>query len=79
MLKVKTFKTYNMVGTNVGELLNFHPIFNPIVNLDITLVPWTIQHKLYIFLNAENFKNHFLQITKCYEGIFHLLKWKFQK
>jgi hypothetical protein len=31
-----------------------------------------------IFKNVENFKNHFLQITKYYERIFHLLKWKFQ-
>ncbi len=44
MLKVKKFKAYNMVVTNVGELLSFHPIFNPVVNLGITLVPWIVQH-----------------------------------
>jgi hypothetical protein len=37
VLKVKKFKTHNMVVTNVGELLSFHPIFNPVINLGITL------------------------------------------
>jgi hypothetical protein len=44
MLKVKKFKAYSVVVTSVGELLSLHPIFNPIVNLGITLVPWTVQH-----------------------------------
>lgn len=49
MLKVKKFKAYNMVVTSmvvtsVGELLSFCLIFNLIVDLGITLVPWTIQH-----------------------------------
>jgi hypothetical protein len=77
MRKVKKFKAYNMVITSVGELLSFHPIFNLVVNLGITLVPLTIQHNIYIYY-VENFKNHFLQITKYYEKIFHFLKWKFQ-
>jgi hypothetical protein len=49
MLKVEKFKVYNMVVTSmvvtsVGELLSFRLIFNLIVDLGITLVPWTIQH-----------------------------------
>jgi hypothetical protein len=78
MFKVKKFKAYNMIVTNVGELLSFHPIFNSVVKVGISFVPWIVQHKLYYFQNVENFKNHFLQITKYYERIFHLLKWKFQ-
>jgi hypothetical protein len=50
MHKVKKFKAYNMVITSVGELLSFHPIFNLVVNLGITLVPLTIQHNIYIYI-----------------------------
>jgi hypothetical protein len=49
MFKVKKFKAYNMIVTNVGELLSFHPIFNPVVKVGISFVPWIVQHKLYYF------------------------------
>jgi len=37
-------QSLHMVITSVGELLSFHPIFNPVVNLGITLIPWIVQH-----------------------------------